>query len=274
MRLRADGEEAASAHRSARVEGDREWTDRLKYELELAGVFQAGARWREDWDQVCVAPPRARPRLLAAVPPLRSQLEPHCCYELDLAIPSTRLARRRRQPEPARPRPAAQPPPGGQVGRRSRQALGRLLEAPVRLPSLLSPLCEPCHPSPLTCAPPRHSLASTSDLAYPSGISLLSLKNHLLVSYLQHLVALFSLKLNGRSLTDTDGPATVVHQLVKLRVVLEKIAPLEQKLKYQVEKLVRKADQFDDEGAQNEEDVLNGASPPSPPSLPLAGSRD
>lgn len=52
MRLRADGEEAASGHRSARVEGDREWTDRLKYELELAGVAQAGAWWREDWDQV------------------------------------------------------------------------------------------------------------------------------------------------------------------------------------------------------------------------------
>ncbi|GAA5844888.1 hypothetical protein JCM9279_000031 [Rhodotorula babjevae] len=117
----------------------------------------------------------------------------------------------------------------------------------------------------------KHRLASTSDLAYPSGISLLSLKNHLLVSYLQHLVALFSLKLNARSLTDTDGPATVVHQLVKLRVVLEKIAPLEQKLKYQVEKLVRKADQFDDEGAQNEEDVLNDplAFRPNPSNLVL-----
>ncbi|BGP37393.1 hypothetical protein JCM10449v2_001299 [Rhodotorula kratochvilovae] len=103
----------------------------------------------------------------------------------------------------------------------------------------------------------KDRLAGTTDLSYPSGISLLSLKNQLLLSYLQHLLAFFSLKLSGRSLTDTDGPADVVHQLVKLRVVLEKIAPLELKLKYQVEKLVRKADQFDEEGAQNEEDVLN-----------------
>ncbi|GAA5998061.1 small subunit rRNA maturation protein LCP5 [Rhodotorula paludigena] len=112
---------------------------------------------------------------------------------------------------------------------------------------------------------------STSDLDYSSGISLLSLKNHVLVSYLQHLVALFSLKLAGRSLTDTDGPADVVAHLVKLRVVLEKIVPLEQRLKYQVEKLVRKADQFDEEGAQNEEDVLNDplAFRPNPANLVL-----
>lgn len=46
--------------------------------------------------------------------------------------------------------------------------------------------------------------------------------------------------------------------LVKLRVMLEKIGPLEGKLKYQVEKLVRKADQAADGG--DEEDVVNGKS--------------
>lgn len=46
--------------------------------------------------------------------------------------------------------------------------------------------------------------------------------------------------------------------LVKLRIVLEKIGPLEGKLKYQIEKLVRKADQAD-EGV-DEDDVANGAS--------------
>ena len=45
--------------------------------------------------------------------------------------------------------------------------------------------------------------------------------------------------------------------LVKLRVVLEKMGPLEGKLKYQIEKLVRKADQAADGG--DEEDVVNGA---------------
>jgi len=100
-----------------------------------------------------------------------------------------------------------------------------------------------------------HRLNSTAELTYPSGISLLSLKNHLLLSYLHHLVALFTLKLSSTSLTSTEG-GQVVASLVKLRVVLEKVAPLEQKLKYQVEKLVRKADQAA-EGA-DQEDVLNG----------------
>jgi len=103
----------------------------------------------------------------------------------------------------------------------------------------------------------KDRLQSTAELSYPSGISLLSLKNHLLLSYLHHLVALFALKLSSTSLTSTEG-TQVVGALVKLRVVLEKVAPLEQKLKYQVEKLVRKADQAA-EGA-DEQDVLNGES--------------
>ncbi|GAA5957221.1 hypothetical protein JCM3765_000395 [Sporobolomyces pararoseus] len=114
----------------------------------------------------------------------------------------------------------------------------------------------------------KERLQSTSELSYPSGISLLSLKNHLLLSYLHHLVSLFSLKLSSTSLTSTEG-SQVVGTLVKLRVVLEKVAPLEQKLKYQVEKLVRKADQAAD-GA-DEQDVLNDplAFRPNPSNLVL-----
>ncbi|GAA5895178.1 small subunit rRNA maturation protein LCP5 [Sporobolomyces salmoneus] len=114
----------------------------------------------------------------------------------------------------------------------------------------------------------KDRLQSTSELNYPSGISLLSLKNHLLLSYLHHLVALFALKLSSTSLTSTEGNQ-VVGSLVKLRVVLEKVAPLEQKLKYQVEKLVRKADQAA-EGA-DEQDVLNDplAFRPNPSNLVL-----
>ncbi|GAA6006137.1 hypothetical protein JCM10207_000535 [Rhodosporidiobolus poonsookiae] len=117
----------------------------------------------------------------------------------------------------------------------------------------------------------KESLDTTANLSYPQGISLLSLKNHLLLSYLHSLVALFAVKLDARSLTATDGPADLVAQLVKLRVVLEKVSPLEQKLKYQVEKLVRKADQHDDEGALNEDDVLNDplAFRPNPSNLVL-----
>lgn len=69
-------------------------------------------------------------------------------------------------------------------------------------------------------------------------------------------MVIFALKLQARSLTSKEG-AQVVTALVKLRVVLEKIAPLEQRLKYQIEKLVRKADQADE--PQDDEDVVNGA---------------
>jgi U3 small nucleolar ribonucleoprotein protein LCP5 len=113
----------------------------------------------------------------------------------------------------------------------------------------------------------KDRLESTAELSYPSGISLLSLKNHLLLSYLHHLVALFALKLSSTSLTSTEG-TQVVGALVKLRVVLEKVSPLEQKLKYQVEKLVRKADQAA-EGA-DEQDVLNGELSLDPDTILLA----
>lgn len=116
--------------------------------------------------------------------------------------------------------------------------------------------------SPLTARTPADPTTgrnkSSSELTYPTGISLLSLKNHLLLSYLHHLLAVFALKLNAQSLT--TGPTSVVDALVRLRVVLEKIGPLEGKLKYQIEKLVRRADQAADAG--NDEDLANGASYP------------
>ncbi|KAK4052141.1 hypothetical protein OIV83_002435 [Microbotryomycetes sp. JL201] len=99
---------------------------------------------------------------------------------------------------------------------------------------------------------------STTELSYPQGISLLSLKNQLLLSYVHHLVAVFALRLQARSLTSAEG-SQVVATLVKLRVVLEKVAPLEQRLKYQIEKLVRKADQADE--PQDDDQVANGKFP-------------
>ncbi|KAI5478994.1 myosin heavy chain [Pseudohyphozyma bogoriensis] len=111
-------------------------------------------------------------------------------------------------------------------------------------------------------------LSSTGELSYPSGISLLSLKNHLHLSYLHHLSSLLSLRLHSKSLTSPEG-VQLVNGLVKLRVVLEKIGPLEGKLKYQIEKLVRKADAAAEGG--DEEDVVNDplAFRPNPSALML-----
>ncbi|KAL8291878.1 hypothetical protein RQP46_002136 [Phenoliferia psychrophenolica] len=117
----------------------------------------------------------------------------------------------------------------------------------------------------------RERNKTSSELTYASGISLLSLKNHLLLSYLHHLLAIFSFKLNGQSLASPSSSSSpsVVDALVRLRVVLEKIGPLEGKLKYQIEKLVRRADQAADGG--NDEDVANDplAFRPNPSNLVL-----
>lgn len=98
-----------------------------------------------------------------------------------------------------------------------------------------------------------YRLSTSAELTYPTGISLLSLKNHLLLSYLHHLTTLFSLRLTSQPLKDNS----IVDSLVKLRVVLEKISPLEGKLKYQIEKLVRKADLAAEGG--DDEDIVNGS---------------
>jgi U3 small nucleolar ribonucleoprotein protein LCP5 len=83
-----------------------------------------------------------------------------------------------------------------------------------------------------------------------NGISLLDVKNELLVSYLQNLVFLILLKLrNAKRAGDEpndeeDGgmSASVVEKLVELRLYLEKgVRPLEGKLKYQIEKMLRAA---------------------------------
>lgn len=89
-----------------------------------------------------------------------------------------------------------------------------------------------------------------SDILPPKeGISLFDVKNELLLSYLQNLVFLIILKLRARSGKEEETDTTlnpqdeVVKKLVELRVYLEKgVRPLENRLKYQIDKIVRAAD--------------------------------
>lgn len=81
------------------------------------------------------------------------------------------------------------------------------------------------------------------------GISLLDVKNELLLSYLQNLIFLILVKLRKTkqsSPNDEDGhfdDGEVVTKLVELRLYLEKgVRPLEEKLRYQIEKVLRAAD--------------------------------
>ncbi|XP_044143931.1 neuroguidin [Bufo gargarizans] len=74
---------------------------------------------------------------------------------------------------------------------------------------------------------------------YPTekGLSFLELKDQLLLLYMQDLAHIILEKVSGKSLT--ENPA--IMRLVENRTVLEKMRPIEQKLKYQIEKLVRAA---------------------------------
>jgi U3 small nucleolar ribonucleoprotein protein LCP5 len=79
------------------------------------------------------------------------------------------------------------------------------------------------------------------------GISLLDVKNDLFLSYLQNLVFLIILKLrhrrSGTEDEEEDLDNSVVNKLVELQVYLEKgVRPLEGRLKYQIDKVLRAAD--------------------------------
>ncbi|KAJ4422930.1 hypothetical protein N0V82_002457 [Gnomoniopsis sp. IMI 355080] len=82
------------------------------------------------------------------------------------------------------------------------------------------------------------------------GISLLDVKNELLLSYLQNLVFLILVKLRKAKEADSSDSEDesslddeVVRKLVELRLYLEKgVRPMEDKLRYQIEKVLRAAD--------------------------------
>lgn len=118
----------------------------------------------------------------------------------------------------------------------------------MALPELLSTLTE-------SLSSALDSISTSTDLAFPQdGISLLAIKNELLLSYLQNLVFLIILKIRNlapqpsasASKSRPPGPdelaalaAPVVQNLVALRVYLERgVRPLESRLRYQLDKLL------------------------------------
>jgi U3 small nucleolar ribonucleoprotein protein LCP5 len=66
------------------------------------------------------------------------------------------------------------------------------------------------------------------------GISFLQMKNSLLLQYISNVSYIVLRKCSGKKIE--GEPA--IERLVKLRTVMEKIRPIEQKLRYQVDKLV------------------------------------
>ncbi|KXX78414.1 U3 small nucleolar ribonucleoprotein LCP5 [Madurella mycetomatis] len=121
------------------------------------------------------------------------------------------------------------------------------MAAQATLPALLDSLTKSLF-STLESAPKLQSIELPTD-----GISLLDVKNELLLSYLQNLVFLILLKLR-QAKTRASGNVgekpslddLVVAKLVELRLYLEKGArPLEDKLRFQIDKVLRAADDAD-----------------------------
>ncbi|KAA6410193.1 MAG: U3 small nucleolar ribonucleo LCP5 [Lasallia pustulata] len=121
------------------------------------------------------------------------------------------------------------------------------------LPALLSTLTESLNSA-------NNAVPDTAAVARPTdGISLLDTKNELLLSYLQNLVFLIIIKLRSGIFSNTDVQSAgngkeqdeVVKKLVELRVYLERgVRPLENRLKYQIDKVLRTADDASRSAAQ------------------------
>jgi hypothetical protein len=78
---------------------------------------------------------------------------------------------------------------------------------------------------------------TSNELPTAEGISFLQLKAHTLLQYCTSLAFVMLLKVEGRELAQHG----VVQQLVQLRCVVEKVRPIDRKLKYQIDKLLKTA---------------------------------
>ena len=79
-------------------------------------------------------------------------------------------------------------------------------------------------------------LSELKDLPTDQGVSLIQVKLHSLLGYLQHLAYLILLKINGSEIDEE-----LINSLIEHRLVLEKIKPMEVKIKYQIDKLMKSA---------------------------------
>ncbi|CAF0772794.1 unnamed protein product [Didymodactylos carnosus] len=71
-----------------------------------------------------------------------------------------------------------------------------------------------------------------------NGISILNVKNELLLHYMTNLCTIMLKKSAGQSLTN-DKNKTILLRLCEIRTYIEKTRPIEQKLQYQIDKLLK-----------------------------------
>jgi U3 small nucleolar ribonucleoprotein protein LCP5 len=117
----------------------------------------------------------------------------------------------------------------------------------IALPALLDSLTNSLN-SALEAAP---KIAGIDEIEH--GVSLLDVKNELLLSYLQNIVFLILIRIRNAKSGDSDSNETsteitddIVKKLVELRLYLDKgVRPLEERLRFQIDKIVRAADEAD-----------------------------
>ncbi|KAI1166603.1 U3 small nucleolar ribonucleoprotein lcp5-like protein [Nemania serpens] len=118
------------------------------------------------------------------------------------------------------------------------------MAAAATLPALLETLTASLS-STIEATPKLAGIEDTND-----GVSLLDVKNELLLSYLQNLVFLILIKIRNAKSADVDESRdsteisdAVVKKLVELRLYLDKgVRPLEERLRFQLDKIIRAAD--------------------------------
>lgn len=112
--------------------------------------------------------------------------------------------------------------------------------------------------------------SNAQDSTSAPGISLLDLKNQILTSYLHNLTNLLILRISQAT---TPGPLSreeedeqaipdpsdqrIVEELVWLRLVFEKLRPIEGRLRYQINKLLKTVEELDQRAFSNPEAEIN-----------------
>lgn len=73
------------------------------------------------------------------------------------------------------------------------------------------------------------------ELPMDKGMSFLDVKNHMLLKYIINLNCLLLKKISGGSIKDNS----CIDRLVEIRTILERMRPVEHKLRYQIDKLLK-----------------------------------
>ena len=89
----------------------------------------------------------------------------------------------------------------------------------------------------------------SGELSTNKGLSFLEMKYHMLLSYLINLTHIILRKCSGEKIKEDPS----IDRLIEIRTILEKIRPIDNKLKYQIDKLVKTAVT----GTTNNDDPLN-----------------